>query len=173
MSNAAITVSVSPDVWQATDWQRLWRSISGTERSWRSLAVVPGSPAASPDTCLQIAVALAQTGTAHLKTAIHVANATQLEPAQIAQFSGDLRQHMGQTERMVVALSALRVNKSSLPLAKAADCALLCVLLGEMSSPHARSTVAQIGASHFIGSAVFHLPPKPAAGQAAGTLNKP
>jgi hypothetical protein len=173
MSNAAITISVGPEVWHATDWQRLWRSISSTQRRWHSLALVPGGPGASPEVCLQVAVALAQTGMTHLRTAIHVADATRIAPAELAQFSTDLRQHVRQAEKMIVALSALSENSSSLGLAKAADSALLCVLLGAMSSPDARDTVSQIGAGHFIGSAVFHLPPKLAVLQTAGRLNEP
>jgi hypothetical protein len=71
---------------------------------------------------------------------------------------------------MVVALCSLRENQTSLALAKAADCALLCVLLGEMSSPDARSTVSQVGPAHFIGSAVFHLSAKTAAADSARRL---
>jgi len=170
MGGAALTVSVSPDVWMATDWQRLWRSISSKQRDWQSMAVIPGGPGASPDTCLQIAVALAHTGTAHLRTPVHVANATQIAPPELAQFSEDLRQHLGSSEKMVVALCSLRENQTSLALAKAADCALLCVLLGEMSSPDARSTVSQVGPAHFIGSAVFHLSAKTAAADSARRL---
>jgi len=49
---------------------------------------------------------------------------------------------------------------TSVSLAKSADAALLCVVLGEMSTTDAKKTVEQIGAAHFIGSAVFRLPKK-------------
>jgi hypothetical protein len=161
MSSYPIRVSVSPEVWSATDWHRLWRSIVGTQKVWRTLALVPGGPGAPASTCLQIAAALAETGTNFLGTPVHVANATELAPAQVPQFSKELKEHMGQRGMMIIALSALTQNPSSLQLAKEADCALLCIVLGEISNPEARSTLAQVGASRFVGSAVFHLPARP------------
>jgi hypothetical protein len=158
MSKAAITVSAAPDVWQAADWQRLWLSLWTQKRSWRSLALVPAGPGATPQTFLQIAVALARTGTIHTKIPIHVADATQVQLGQLEPFSAELTSHIGDEEMMVIALSPLDENVTALPLAKQADCALLCVVLGEMSGADARKTVSQIGASHFIGSAVFRLP---------------
>lgn len=158
MSNVAITVSAAPNVWQAADWQRLWLAIWSQKRRWRSLAILPAGPGASPETILQIAVALARTGTVHTGLAIHVADATRVTLAQLEPFAEGLSWHMRDNEMMILALSSLTDNVTSLSLAKQSDCALLCVVLGEMSGGEARKTVAQIGVPHFIGSAVFRLP---------------
>ncbi len=160
MSNVAITTSAAPDLWQTADWQRLWLSTRTEKKRWRSLALVPAGPGASPETMLQIAVTLAHTGMVHLGAPIHVADATRITLAQLVPFSEELTLHMRDTEMMLLALSALTENVTSISLAKAADAALLCVVLGDMSTSDAKKTVAQIGANHFIGSAVFRLPPK-------------
>ncbi len=160
MSNVAITVSAAPDLWRASDWQRLWLSTRSHKRRWRSLALVPAGPGASPETLLQIATTLAHTGMVHVGQPIHVADATRVSLAQLVPFSEGLAWHMQEAEMMVLALSALTDNVTSLSLAKAADCALLCVVLGEMSAADAKKTVAEVGASHFIGSAIFRVAPK-------------
>ena len=167
MSGTAITVSPSPEVWQATDWRQLWLSISSKKQRWRSLAIVPAGPGVAPDTVLQIAVALAHTGTLHMRAPIHVANATQIGLSQLGEFSEELARYMRQAERMIVAVPAFGDNLTSLPLAKATDGALLCVVMGAMSSADARAAVAQLGASRFLGSAVFRLPAKSTGAEAA------
>jgi len=160
MSNVAITVAEAPDLWRVTDWQRLWLATRNEKRRWRSMALVPAGPGVSPETMMQIAVALAHTGMVHVGMPIHVADATRVTLADLVPFSEGLAYHMRETEMMVLALSALTENVTSLPLAKAADCALLCVVPGEMSTADAKKTVAQVGPAHFVGSAVFRLPSK-------------
>lgn len=160
MSNVAITVSGAVDLWQTPDWQRLWLATRTEKKRWRSLALVPAGPGVTPEILVQIAITLAHTGMVHVGSPIHVADATRLTLAQLVPFSDGLAWHMRETEMMVLALSAISENVTSLPLAKAADAALLCVVLGEMSNADAKATVAQVGASHFIGSALFRLPAK-------------
>lgn len=158
MSNVAITVSAAPDHWQAPDWQRLWLATRTERRPWRSLALVPAGPGASPEMMMQIAVNLAQTGMVHVGSPIHVADATRVTLPQLVPFSEGIAWHMRESEMMVLALSALSENVTSLPLAKAADAALLCVVMGAMSAADAKKTVTEIGPAHFIGSALFRAP---------------
>lgn len=109
---------------------------------------------------MQIAFALARTGMVHVGAPIHVADATRVSLAQLEPFREGLEWHMRDGEIMILALSALSENVTSLPLAKTADKALLCVVLGEMATADAKKTVAQIGAGHFIGSGIFRQPPR-------------
>jgi hypothetical protein len=160
MSNVAITVSGAPDHWRVEDWQRLWLAARSDTRRWRSLALVPAGPGVSPEILLQIAVTLAHTGMVHVGLPIHVADATRVTLADLVPFSESLAENMRESEMMVLALSALTDNVTSLSLARSADAALLCVVQNEMSVSDAKRTVAQVGANHFIGSAVFKLPPK-------------
>jgi hypothetical protein len=158
MENVAITVSAAPDLWRAPDWQRLWLAIRTENRPWRSLALIPAGPGASADVMVQIAVALAHTGMVHTGLPIHVADGTRVTLAQVVPFSDGIRSHMAEGEMMMLALSALSDNATSLALAKSADCALLCIIADGMSIADGRRTVSQIGAGRFLGSAVFRPP---------------
>ena len=157
MNSAAITVAKMPDVWREADWQRLWLSIWSKKRQWSSLALIPAGPGTAPEVLVRIAVALARTGTLHVKTPIHVADATRITLAELEPFSEEVAWYTGNKEMTILALPALNENVTALPLAKGADCSLLCVALGDMKVADAKQTVAQIGVSNFIGSAIFRL----------------
>ena len=144
--------------WQAADWQRLWLSIWGTKRPWRSLALVPAGPGTSPDVMTQLAVSMANAGNVYVKKPIHVADASGiLHLKQMTSFSDQLTRYVSEPALVLLALPALKESATSLALAKAADCALLCILRGQMGRSDAKKTVAQVGAKHFIGSALFDL----------------
>jgi hypothetical protein len=156
MNNVAISVSSAPDIWRAPDWQRLWLAMRGQKKRWRSVALLPAGPGASPESCLQIAVTLAHTGMVHMGSPVHAADGTRVTLAQLERFSKGLTSHMQNDELMIMALASLSDNVTSYSLAKKADCVLLCVMLGETMAADARKTVSQLGSTHFIGSAVFH-----------------
>lgn len=144
--------------WQAADWQRLWLSIWAKKRPWRSLAIVPAGPGSPPETIVQIAVAMANAGNLYVKTPIHVADASGIvHPTQVVSFSDQLSRHLAEPALVLVALPAISESATALRLAKSADCALLCVLRGEMGRRDAKKTVAQIGQAHFLGSALFDV----------------
>jgi hypothetical protein len=146
--------------WRTPDWQRLWLASQGNTRPWRTLALLPAAPGASPETMVQIALSLAHTGMTHLGTPIHVADATRITLAQLTQFSEEMEHYGRQNGLVLVALSALSESVTSLSLAQAADWVLLCVLLRKMSMDESKKTVERIGKSRFIGSAVFRATPK-------------
>jgi len=146
--------------WRTPDWQRLWLASQASPRPWRSLALLPAGPGASPETMLQIAVSLAHTGMTHLGTPIHVADATQITLAQLTQFTEELEHYGKQSGIVLVALSALSESVTSLTLAQTTDWVLLCVLLRKMSIAEGKKTVERIGKERFLGSAVFRVPPK-------------
>jgi hypothetical protein len=52
---------------------------------------------------------------------------------------------------VIVALSAIQQNPSTIALARSADAAVLVVRLGDTSMKSATSTVAEIGHDHFAG----------------------
>lgn len=141
--------------WSGAEWQRLWLSTRTNRREWRSLAVVPAAPGASPQTILQITTSLARTGMVHLGTPIHVADATGITLAQLEPFTEVLNAYVQQGDIVLVALNPLADAVTALPLIKATDAALLCVVRGAMSLAQSKETVTQVGASHFIGSAMF------------------
>jgi hypothetical protein len=159
--SAAITITNTPRKehalapWQDHDWQRLWLATQEQERPWRSLALLPAGPGFSSETMLQIAVTLSHTGMTHLGGSIHVADGTRVRLADLIDFSEEIERCTQHDDLVLIALSAPNDSVTSISIAQAADCALLCVLRGEMRTAHARKTIEEVGSAHFIGSAMF------------------
>jgi hypothetical protein len=135
--------------WRAAEWQRLW--VATQARPWRSLAVVPGGADVPLEMTLEVAMALARTGMRHVGSQIHVADATRLELENATEFVAQVRLSAS-TGPVILALSAVLANPVMVPLAQAADCALLCVMLGQNKSQELQRTVEEIGKAHFIGA---------------------
>lgn len=116
-----------------------------------------------------IAVILARIGLLHLGMPIQVADATQIPLVRLAQFETELARLKAEKELVLIALAPIS-NPITVPVAQAADTAVLCVLLEAMSASDAKTTVNRVGAAHFVGSAMFHpsetfdsvSPPRPA-----------
>lgn len=142
------TPEVEP--WGRPDWQGLWLALQA--RPWRSLALVPAAPGASPELLVRTAVTLARTGMVHLGTPIHVADATRITLAQLADFREELQQYERQNAMMLIVLAAFSENVTSFSLAQSADLSLLLVLLRRMSGAEAKKTVERLGAQKFVGS---------------------
>jgi len=145
--------------WKRVDWQKLWLATQAA--SWRSLAVVPAG-AMPPDFTLDIAVALARTGSMHLGVPIRVADATHVPLVHLVQFIGELEAATKAGDMILLALGTLDENPTTVSLAQACDQALLCVPLGMARIADAKKVVAQLGARRFLGSAVFHVTAEPA-----------
>lgn len=141
--------------WRNADWQRLWLASQLPGRPWRSLALVPAGPGTVRELTLQVAVGLAHTGMTHLSIPIHVADATRVTLQQLVPFLDEVRAYTEDAGMILVALPPVDESVTSVSLAQAADCALLCVQLGHMSTSDAKKTVERIGHQRFIGSAVF------------------
>lgn len=168
--STAITIHALHRVWHSADWGQLWQSIWNKKGRWRTLALVPAGPGASDETFLQIAMMLAHTGESYSGAPIRVTNAAQ---QQVTLASSGLARYAQETEQTLLALAPLSESGETLRLARAADCALLCIVAGGMSRTDAKKTIAQIGASHFVGSAVFHLAPETPTVQAPGADDTP
>lgn len=135
--------------WRSPEYQRFWLSLQ--TRQWRTLALVPASDGQADDFTLQIAMALARTGMTHLGAQVHVADATTLTLAATNQFTAQVRASTD-SGPVLIALAARSSNPVTTPIAQVADCAILCVKLGEMKMSEAKRTVEEIGAAQFIGS---------------------
>lgn len=152
---ASIVLPTRGIPWRTTEMARLWLSLRAGERPWRSLALVPASAGCGPDTLLQIAVALARVGMEHVGEPIQVADGTRLTLGQVTPFIERVTEFTSTGGTVLVSVSALKDNITALPVVKAADCALLCVVMGDMSLKEAQITVEQIGAQHFLGSVML------------------
>lgn len=145
---------VGTEPWRDPDWQKLWLALQS--RPWSSLAVVPASTGAAPDLALSVAGVLARIGIMHLGVPIQVADATQIPLVHLAQLDAEVQRIKQEQERVLIAVAPTSQNPASVPIAKSADAAMLCVVLEEMSSSEAKKTVNSVGAQRFVGSAIFH-----------------
>lgn len=110
-----------------------------------------------PDFTLEIAVALARTGSMHLGVLLRIADATQVPLAHLMQFMTELESMTRAGDLVMVALGPLLQHPTTVAVAQACDQALLCVPLGVSQIADAKRTISQIGARRFLGSVVFRL----------------
>ena len=148
--------------WRDPDWQKLWLAMQ--TRPWSSMSVVPASSGASPDFSITVAGILARIGIMHLGVPVQVADATAIPLVHLAQFEAELQRIRADGERVLVAVAPASANPASVPIAQATDLAMLCILLERMSTSEAKKTVTRVGASRFVGSAVFHPDGSPMSG---------
>jgi len=139
--------------WTDPDWQRLWLTLDHLQ--WRTLALVPGGPGASLDFTLNFAVTLSRTGMSHVGAPILVADGTQVPLDQLNAFLADVRACCDGGERVIIALSACADSPTTAAMARSADGALLCVLMGKMTSGDCKQTIKAIGAPKFFGSVII------------------
>jgi hypothetical protein len=90
----------------------------------------------------------------------------------IAAFLEAARREASQGTRIIFATRSAATNFATVPLARGADCAVLCVSLGCTSLASMRDTVEQIGREHFLGSLMVRAGPAPAAGEAHAVRGK-
>jgi hypothetical protein len=141
------------DLWRDPEWQRLWLALQS--RPWRSLAIVPAAEGAPKDFTLRIAVTLSRTGMVHLGRPVQVADATNVPLAYLTQLMDEISRCTKDGDPILVALAPAAGSPLTVSIAQATDAALLGVMLERMSSSQMKRTVSQIGANHFLGSAIF------------------
>lgn len=142
--------------WHEADWQRLWLAANTEQRRWRSLALVPGSAGMPARFIERTAISLSRTGMTHLGQSIHVADATQVQLADLNDFFAEIEHCTSNgIDRVVIALAPLSENVTSVSIAQHSDCALLCILRGSTQLKDAKRTIHEIGAKLFAGAVVF------------------
>lgn len=126
-------------------WEKIW--LATQRRPWRSLAVIPvGSGAFTP----RVAGALAGVGSRHLGLSMRIVDATGVTLARLESFLGEIRARRG-----IVALGPVLESPASLALARAADAAILCLVLGESAISGAQQTIEEVGRERFLGSVLL------------------
>jgi len=129
------------------EWQELW--FTTLSRPWSSLVIVPASAKVSG---LMVASALADVGKLHRGRPVNLINA---EAVELVEASGLIEAMQAQTARgdqVIVCVGSLFDNQAAIPVARAADAALLCVSLGDSDFSAARKTLNLIGPDRFIGA---------------------
>jgi hypothetical protein len=92
---------------------------------------------------------------------IHVADLRRLRLKHVDAFLEAIRWDSDQGKRIIFATTSASANLSTVPLARAADCAILCVALGATSLRSVREVIDQIGRTHFLGSLLFRQQDRP------------
>ena len=132
--------------WDRTDWQRMWLHTQSFD--WKTLALVPGDDQTST---LDVANLIAKLALDHGES-INVADMRGLRLKHVGAFLEGIRWETNRGTRTVLATSSTSTNLATVSIARAADCAILCVSLGSTSLSGIRETIEQIGQRHFLGS---------------------
>jgi hypothetical protein len=143
--------------WDDAEWQKLW--LATQRRDWKSLAVVAGNKGMSTSP-FEVASALADVGWQHLGRPIHILDMRETTLGHVETRIADMSVKTSKGDRVIVVLSSLFDNPATLPLARAADGVVICVLLGQSEMAPAEETVEDIGRDRFIGSVVLREPPR-------------
>jgi hypothetical protein len=136
------------------DLQQLW--FSTLRWDWSSLALVP---AGSNGSVVRIAKALAQIGNRHGGRPVTRSEGTSLSTSgELAEdISGQFTVNTPSIgserwkQRTIIALDPVVTDPAGIPVALAADAALLFVELGKTNIAEAQKTVRLIGRDHFRG----------------------
>jgi len=139
--------------WRDPDWQRLWLAVE--PRPWRSLGLVPAGAGAALDFTMLVAITLSRTGMVHLGSPIQIADATQIPLSQLSPFLKEVNRCTSDGDRILIALPPTGESPITASIAQSIDAVVLCVMLERMSNTQAKQTIKAIGASRFIGSAIF------------------
>ncbi len=133
--------------------QQLWFSIQRLE--WSTLVVVPAGPETS---ALDFGRPLFEVGRLAMGDRLRLLDARKVELGGTAPLILDMTgaspvRAAGPpwNERVLVLIEPVVSHPSGIPIALAADAALLCVEMGKSSLASARETVQILGAQRFVG----------------------
>ena len=129
------------------EWPPVWFTL--VQHEWTSLVLVPAVAGMST---LALARALAAAGRLYEERTVCCLEAEHVPPTAVRKVVQDLRDRSATGERTVVAVSSPLDDHGAVPIARAADAAVLIVPLGDASLKDARKTMAAIGAASFIGA---------------------
>jgi len=137
------------EYWNDPHWQKIWLALQG--KDWRSLAIVPSNRGLST---LELAQALVDVGWQHRGLPIGLADLRNVTLPYIDAVIDEVRAHIYAGERVLIALRSVFENPATVPIAQAADGALLCIGLGSTKISRAEETLEQVGRGRFLGSII-------------------
>ncbi|RKG95339.1 hypothetical protein D7V97_37345, partial [Corallococcus sp. CA053C] len=114
-----------------------------------------------------------EAGSPYPEPPLRLVDATGIEPAGAPRMVLEVRRRVEQGERVIVVIDSLLTHPASIPLALAADTALLCITLGETDFGSAEKTLKLVGAERFAGSVTFPRATKKQRRAAAEKKKKP
>jgi hypothetical protein len=132
-------------------WQKIW--LAAQRSDWRSLAVVAAGKGRST---VGVAQMLIQVGWRHRRMPMGLADLRQVPLSHLEGAIAQVQAHVDGGERVLIALGSIFDNPTTVPLARAADRAILCVTLGITAIDGAEQTVEEIGKDRFLGALILH-----------------
>jgi len=141
--------------------QQLWFTVQRMQ--WASLVVLPGDGNSSAG---EFASALYEVGKLAMGDRLRLLDAREIKPDRTASLildmTGATRPHNAgpreSSERVLVIVESVLTTPSAIPVALAADAAILGIELGRTSLAGARETIALVGAQRFLGCVTLPTP---------------
>jgi hypothetical protein len=132
---------------QSQTWPGLWFKLA--EKEWSSIVVVPAHPDVSASATVRALVAAARV---YEQRPVAVLDADEIVPSAVRDVIAKMEEGARAGELTVIALPSPLKNQSAIPIARAADSAVLLVSLGKAEFDDSRRTVDLIGRSRFVGA---------------------
>jgi hypothetical protein len=120
-----------------------------SQGDWRWLVVVATEPGLS---ALPLAEAIAERCVMTGERRAKAWSGEDRSRAELSSLVSEVTNHLEAGGRAVVAIDALTGSRAGLPVALAADAALLCVHLGVSTTVNALRTVELLGRERFVGA---------------------
>ena len=99
-----------------------------------------------------VASALADVGKLHRGRPVNLINAESVELVEASGLIEAMHAQTARGDQVIVCVGSLFDNQAAIPVARAADAALLCVSLGDSDFSSARKTLNLIGPERFVGA---------------------
>lgn len=147
---AAVAMPTGSAEMPSTDVQRLW--FATLKKEWSSLAVLPSHPGGSAE---PIARALAKVASMQKDAAIKLIDASGTDLAGASRLIIEMTSHVAQGGLAIVVLDSVISNPAGIPVALAADAALLSVELKSADVDTGRRTLELLGEAKFVGAVSF------------------
>jgi hypothetical protein len=148
------------------DLQNLWLALQ--RKPWRVLAVVPSMRSIAS---LDVATAIAEVAWQYRGEPTVVLDLRDVTLRLVDYHKKDIDEHVKKGESVIVALSSILQNPTTIAIAKSADTAVLVVQLGATSVKAATRTIDEIGRDRFTGTILAR--PKPRAIAVQRTIMTP
>ena len=136
----------------SAELQRLW--FATLKKDWNSLVVIPAHPGGA---ATSVARALAQVAAVHKDQPIKLISGEGADLQNASRLIIDMTTHVASGGLVILVLESIVSNPAGIPVALAADAALLCVQLGETDFDSAERTVALLGESRFVGAVTLDM----------------
>ena len=150
MNSAATVMPSGSAELPSTDVQRLW--FATLKKEWSSLAVIPSHPGGSSG---PIAKALARVASLQKDSSIKLISAEGTDLAGASRLIIEMTGHVAQGALAIIVLDSVISNPAGIPVALAADAALLCVQLNQSDVDTGRRTLELLGEGKFVGAVSF------------------